>query len=540
MARSEADHSAAIAAVERAYPDRTLQGLLRRHARNRGDKPAVTFQGETWTYRELVEKMDKVAGALRAGGLKADDRILYYGKNNAEFAALWGGAAVAGVVLIPVNWRLALAEIVEIGLDAGVRALFLDPEYVKHEAELRQQLPLVHTVIHCDAPGPDGFAEWMGQAEPFAGDPAAEGDNSAVGLQLYTSGTTGRAKGVLLTHDTLFWQRAASEVHGMACDFQRPDDVLLVSLTISHVGGLVTFARAFFSGGHAVVLREFAPGPVLEAVSRYRVSRLTTVPSTLQLLLEHPGVETADVTSVHTIQYGAAPIPVELLQKGIEVFGCQFVQVYGMTESGGTVATLAPEDHTIPTTQRMKSVGRPLPTVEMRIAGSDGQPAAPGEIGEIEVKTRSIMQGYWQMPAATADVFTADLFYKSGDAGYMDEDGYIYLCDRIKDMIVTGAENVYPAEVEHALFSHPDVVEAAVIGVPDERWGEAVKAIVVRRPGGTAGEAELIEHVRSRIARFKAPKSIDFVAELPRNAAGKVLRRKLAEPFWAGRERRIN
>lgn len=326
----------------------------------------------------------------------------------------------------------------------------------------------------------------------------------------------------------------------MACDFQQPDDVLLVSLTISHVGGLVTFARAFFSGGHAVVLREFEPGAVLEAVSRYKVSRLTTVPSTLQLLLQHPGVEQADVSSVHTIQYGAAPIPVELLQKGIEVFGCQFVQVYGMTETGGTVATLAPEDHTIPTTQRMKSVGKPLPTVEMRIAGADGQCAAPGEVGEIEVKTRSIMLGYWQNPAATAEVFTADGFYKSGDAGYMDELGYIYLCDRIKDMIVTGAENVYPAEVEHALFSHPDVVESAVIGIPDERWGEAVKAIVVRTPAGTATEAELIEHVRERIARFKAPKSVDFVSELPRNAAGKVLRRKLAEPFWAGRERRIN
>ncbi|WIW89499.1 long-chain-fatty-acid--CoA ligase [Sphingobium sp. V4] len=517
---------------------RNLPGLIYNHASTRGSAPALSFEGTTWTYLDFATAMEEVASALRQSGISSGDRVAYLGKNAADFAFLWAGASLVGAVVVPLNWRLTIEEAIDIIHDAEAKCLFLDPDYVVAEDQLLGALPQIEWTVHCSSAGPRGFAHWRSSAADVAKLPLP--GNEAIAIQLYTSGTTGRPKGVLLSHDSIFWQRAASETAQVECDCQVPDDVLLVSLTISHVGGLVTFARAFFSGAHAVILREFKPMDVLEAVSKYRVSRLTVVPSTLQQLVEAPQIQEIDTSSVKIIQYGAAPIPLELLQRGLDVFGCDFVQVYGMTEAGGTVATLPPEDHSRIHISRMKSVGKPLPGVGVRIVSSEGESCEPGIVGEIQVRTRAIMHGYWNLPAETAAAFSDEGYYRTGDAGYLDEDGYLFLCDRIKDMIVTGAENVYPAEVENALFAHPDVQEVAVIGIPDERWGEAVTAIVVLKPGSSATEADLIRFAKSKIAGFKAPKSVIFRETLPRNAAGKVLRRVLSDPYWAGRERRIN
>lgn len=517
--------------------DRTLHGLIGTHARSRPDSLALSFDDRSWTYLELEAEIKAVARALRGSGLSTGDRIAYLGKNSVEFALLWGGAARIGVVMVPLNWRLSTREFGEILADANAAALFIGAGFYSLGDELSSVASGLRFVVRCEEPS--SFKAWI-EKNAHVSDAVEPLGNDAVAVQLYTSGTTGKPKGVLLTHDSIFWQRAASALNNVQWDCHSCEDVLLVSLTVSHVGGLVTLARAIFSGAHAVILPEFDVSTVLDAIARWHVSRLALVPSALQMLIRDPRVMHTNTTSVKIVQYGASPIPLDLLKQSLEVFRCDFAQAYGMTETGGTIAMLAPVDHDVLGNDRMKSIGTPLPGVDMRIVDSSGAHVALGVIGEIQVRTRAMMIGYWNLPLETAKAMTADGFLRTGDAGYMDEHGYIYLCDRIKDMIVTGAENVYPAEVENAIYAHPDVLDVAVIGIPDDRWGEAVKAVVVRKPGSAASAEELMEFARTQIARFKVPKSIDFMAELPRNAAGKVQRRALREPYWTGREKRIN
>jgi acyl-CoA synthetase (AMP-forming)/AMP-acid ligase II len=258
------------------------------------------------------------------------------------------------------------------------------------------------------------------------------------------------------------------------------------------------------------------------------------------MMLNHPDCAKTDFSGLRYILYGASPIPLELLRQCIAVFGAQFIQVYGMTETTGSVCELPPEDHSVEGNLRMRSAGKPLPGVEMIIRGGDGKEMPVGEIGEIVTRSSSNMLGYWKLPEATASTMDADGWIATGDIGYLDEEGYVYIYDRAKDMIITGGENVFPAEVESAIYGHPDVLEVAVIGVPDDKWGEAVKAICVPKPGQTIEPDSVINWTRERLAGFKVPKSVDVMAELPRNPSGKILRRELREPYWAGRERQVN
>jgi long-chain acyl-CoA synthetase len=264
------------------------------------------------------------------------------------------------------------------------------------------------------------------------------------------------------------------------------------------------------------------------------------VPAAIQIILRDPLARSTDYSRMKTIGYGASPIPLELLREAVEVFGCGFAQMYGMTETTGTIVALPPEDHDMKGSPRMRAAGKPLPGVEIRIIDDAGNALQAGEVGEIATRSVWNMAGYWNMPEATAKTIDKDGWLRTGDAGYMDEDGYVYIHDRVKDMIITGGENVYPAEVESAIYGHPDVADVAVIGVPDAKWGEAVKAMVVCKPGKTPDPQDIIAWARQRVAAFKTPKSIDFIEALPRNASGKILRRELREPFWQGVERRVN
>ena len=288
-----------------------------------------------------------------------------------------------------------------------------------------------------------------------------------------------------------------------------------------------------------MVLTEFDPPRVFDAVENRGVTRFFIVPAALQMLLNHPDCGKTDFSRIKYILYGTSPIPLELLRECIAMFGAQFVQNYGMTETTGTICVLPPEDHTVEGNKRMRSAGKPLPGVEMEIRGPDGTALPVGEIGEIVTRSSSNMLGYWKLPDATAATMK-DGWVATGDVGYMDEDGYVYMYDRAKDMIITGGENVYPAEVESGIYGHPDVLEVAVIGVPDEKWGEAVKAVCVPKPGATVDPDSVISWARERLAGFKVPKSVDVIDALPRNPSGKILRRQLREPYWAGFDRRIN
>ena len=279
---------------------------------------------------------------------------------------------------------------------------------------------------------------------------------------------------------------------------------------------------------------------MLETIEHYRIRRLFLVPAALKILLEHPRAATTDFSSISSFSYGASPIPLDLLKQGLEVLQCGFVQMYGMTETWGTVVALPPEDHAPDRLRVMSSAGRALPGVQLRILDDAGNPLPPGVIGEVAIHSPSNMKGYWNRPEETAKTLIGDGWLRTGDAGLIDEEGYLFIQDRMKDMIITGAENVYPAEVESAIYGHPAVADVAVIGVPDERWGEAVKACVVLKPGVDADAESIIAFARTRIAGFKCPKSIDFIEVLPRNPSGKILRRALREPYWAGRDRQVN
>jgi acyl-CoA synthetase (AMP-forming)/AMP-acid ligase II len=268
--------------------------------------------------------------------------------------------------------------------------------------------------------------------------------------------------------------------------------------------------------------------------------RFFIVPAALQMLLNHPDCAKTDFSRLRYILYGASPIPLELLRQCIAMFGAEFIQNYGMTETTGTICVLPPEDHSVEGNERMRSAGKPLPGVEMIIRGSDGRPLPPREIGEICTRSSNNMLGYWKLPEATASTMDADGWVATGDVGYMDEDGYVYMYDRAKDMIITGGENVYPAEVESGIYGHPDVLEVAVIGVPDVKWGEAVKAVCVPKPGHAIDADSIINWARERLAGFKVPKSVDTIEALPRNPSGKILRRELRAPYWAGYDRQVN
>lgn len=313
-------------------------------------------------------------------------------------------------------------------------------------------------------------------------------------------------------------------------------------MPVFHIAGSGWGVAGMHVGGEAVLHRDVDPASILDAIPRYGVTIALFVPAVIQFLLMHPECATTDFSTLEAIVYGASPISEEILRRAIEVFGCNFMQAYGLTETCGGICMLRPEDHDLARAHLLRSCGKPYDWVELRIVDPDtGDDLPTGRVGEIWTRSEQNMKGYWGMSDATAETVTREGWLRTGDAGYLDEDGYLYLHDRIKDMVVSGGENVYPAEVENTLMAHPGVADVAVIGVPDDKWGETVKAIVVRAQGSEVTESELVSYARERLAHYKCPRSVDFTTEaLPRNPSGKLLKRVLREPYWEGVERRIH
>lgn len=515
-----------------AEASETFSAIIAAHAANHPDKIALDYNGRATSYVRLRQQVGQVANALIASGAGKGTRIAYLGRNSDSAVELALAAAIVGAVFSPIIWRLAPAEVGGILEDSGCTILFAERAFAEMLGPVACQ---AGRVILTDAPDYD---EWR-DAQPMSiPDCAVSPDN--VHLQLYTSGTTGRPKGVMLSQANclrLWGASAAQAVPWMTPD---PDESYLIAMPYGHIAGIGLVLRGVMGGHTNHILPEFDAGAVLDAIEQHRIARLFLVPAALQILLAHPKAATTDFSSIIQFNYGASPIPVELLKAGMARLGCGFAQFYGMTETWGTVSALAPEDHDLNRPHLLASAGKAVPGVEIRIVGPDGATLAPGEIGEIAIRSPSNMVGYWNQPAETAKAMREDGWIFSGDAGLLDADGYLFIQDRIKDMIVSGGENIYPAEVESAIFGHPDIAEIAIIGVPDERWGEAVKAIVVARPGTDPSADDIIAYARTKIAAFKCPKSVDFIAALPRNPSGKILRRALRDPYWAGRERQVN
>ena len=518
-----------------------LAEMVRARAKTRGDAVAFEFEGRQTSFAEFDRTTNQVANALIALGIKPHERITYLGKNSDIFFELLMGAMKANVVMAPVNWRLAGPEVAFIVEDCKARVLFVGPEVITLVRNLTAQIPGVGTIITTEG----GAQEW----QDFTAWRDAQNDNDPgvaispndVAIQLYTSGTTGKPKGAMLSHaNFLNLVNTGSEAEKPGWNTWTTDDVSLVAMPIFHIGGSGWGVMGLYHGAKGVIAREFDPTRVLDFFEQSGITKLFMVPAAMQFVVRQPRARRVDFSRLKYMLYGASPIPAALLRECIEVFKCGFVQAYGMTETTGVIVALPPEDHVVEGSERMRSAGKALPGVELAILDHGGNRLPPGEVGEVATRSGSNMVGYWNLPEATARTLDANGWLRTGDAGYLDKDGYLYIHDRIKDMIISGGENIYPAEVESAVCDHPDVAEAAVIGVPDDKWGEAIKAIVVMKPGKTATASDIINFARERIAGFKTPKSVEFIEALPRNPSGKILRRHLRDPYWAGRDRQVN
>lgn len=505
----------------------TFGAALAAHAARQPDQVALRFADRVTDYASFDRHANRIANGLLARGLRPGDRVAYVGKNSDQAVELALGVARAGMVLVPVIWRLAPAEVAGILADAAPAALFVEPAFAEHRDRFSDAVLMG-----------DNFARWRDAQDDAAPAVTVEEDDPV--LQLYTSGTTGAPKGVILSHANGIRQRRHQIAAGIDWLIGTPGDATIIAMPFGHIGGVGVVLGAVNSGQELVIHAEYDPAAVMAAIERHRVKRLFLVPAAIGIMLQHPDAATADFSSIETLSYGASPIPLPLLQQAVARMGCGFAQVYGMTETWGSIVALPPEDHLPGREHKMTAAGKALPGVELRILGEDGSVLPAGAIGEVAIRSPNNTRGYWNKPEESAKALIGDGWLRTGDAGYLDDEGYLFLCDRIKDMIITGAENVYPAEVESAIYGHPAVADVAVIGVPDPKWGEAVKAVVVLHPGLEAEAADIIAFARDKIAGFKCPKSVDFVEALPRNPSGKILRRALREPYWAGQARRVN
>ncbi|MCT7658464.1 long-chain-fatty-acid--CoA ligase [Mycobacterium deserti] len=514
----------------------TIADIVRVHGEKNPNAVALVASGRTITFAELDARSSQVAQAFAASGVGFGDRVAFVEKNGVEFFDVVFGLAKLGAVAVPVNWRLAAPEMLHIIKDAGARAVVVGSEFFGHIEAVEDQLSGVEMVLaisdHARWPA---FDDWL--AGHPTDDPGVESASDDVALLMYTSGTTGAPKGVMLTNGNYISKSAGIAAHWRFTN----DSVALAVMPMFHQAGSGWALVGLHEGCPTVVLRDVEPAAILDAIARHRVTNMLLVPAVIQKLVIADDLGAVDISSLRTVVYGASPITDDVLLKGLERFGCEFIQVYGMTESTGSITQLDGDDHDpARRPELLRSCGKPYPWIEIRIVDRDGVDVAPGSVGELWTRSRQNMAGYWNNPSATASTITPDGWLKTGDAGYRDEHGYVYLYDRVKDMIVSGGENVYPAEVENALMAHPDVGDVAVIGVPDDTWGEAVKAVVVPTPGSSPAPDELIAFARERLAGYKLPKSVDFADELPRNPSGKILKRHLREPYWEGVQRRVH
>jgi long-chain acyl-CoA synthetase len=499
--------------------DLRVADVVREVAADHGDRVALRHGERELTYAELDERSNRLAHALTAAGAGPGSRVAYLDRTAPEVVELLFAAAKIGAVIVPLNWRLAPRELAAIVEDACPPLVIAGGPY----AEVAEQLVGGARLVVVG----DAYEQWL--AAHDTADPGGRGDADDVVVQMYTSGTTGVPKGVLTTHRNL---TAAAET-SPHWEFDA-DSISLTALPMFHIGGIGWTYLGLWNGATTILVSEFVPEAVLDTIEQRRVTNAVLVPTMLQMLTAVPGAAERDYSALRSIAYGASPITTPVLKATLRTFRCSLYGIYGLTETTGGVLQLDPADHDPggPREHLLRSAGRPMPWVELRVVDlATGADVDANEVGEVWLRAPNVMPGYFNRPAETAAALTGDGWLRTGDGGYLDDEGYLFLTDRIKDMVVSGGENVYPIEVEEALAQHPEVVDVAVIGVPDERWGETVKALVVRRPGAVVTAADLIAFARERLAGYKLPRSIEFVDDLPRTPSGKVLKRELRERY---------
>ncbi|KCZ51075.1 long-chain-fatty-acid--CoA ligase [Hyphomonas pacifica] len=506
-------------------------------ARIRPQDDAYWFEGETTSFAQLETRSNQVSNGLIALGASPDDRIGYLAKNTAAYYEMLFGAAKARAVMTAVNTRLAAPEVKFILSDANVKVLFVGRDFYDMIDKIRTELPDVQHIIAIDEPHGDWptYNAWRDNQDDIA--PDLETLDTDDVIQLYTSGTTGLPKGVQLTNGN--YHAVFDQAGRLEWASYGVGEAVMNAMPLFHVAGVNIGILTAAQGAKAVVLREIDPQLILKLIPEHRIAHAFWVPAVILMLTQMPNVRQIDWSSMKQVFYGASPIAESLLLEAKQIMGARFTQLYGLTETAGCATYLPPEAHD-PSWGKLRSCGVPYPSTIVRCLDANGDPVPQGEVGEIAIKSPFVMKGYWNRDDATRDAINAEGFFRTGDAGYFDEDGFLYIHDRVKDMIVSGGENVYPAEVENAIFGHPGVADVAVIGVPDEKWGEAVKALIVPKPGETPTAESILAYARERIAGYKCPKSIEFLEGLPRNPSGKILRKDLREPYWKDQDRRIS
>ncbi|MDN3352972.1 long-chain-fatty-acid--CoA ligase [Actinomadura sp. DC4] len=506
-----------------------LTGLLRDRAAAHPDRIAYIYQDEQVTFAEFDRRVDSVAGALRASGVGQGDRVAVLDKNSLPYVELLFAAARIGAVQVPVNYRLAADEVAYIVGNAQAKILVAGAEFENILDAIAGRLEHTeHLIVIGDSEKYENYAAWSDR------EPTRQDDPAEVFVQLYSSGTTGLPKGVMLTHDNFL------AVLPLADDLWNlgPESRLMVAMPMYHIAGCTLTVGAVYAGIPGVIMREPDPVGIAKAIEAHRVTHVFLVPVLLMFMQQIPEVRAADLSSLRLLLYGASPISDEVLLGAMRLLpNTEFMQVYGLTETTGAITYLPPADHK--PGERLRSAGIANPTTELKIIDpATGEDLPAGRVGEIVSRTPQNMHGYWALEEATKNTLLPGGWLRTGDAGYLDEDGYLFIHDRVKDMIISGGENIYPAEVENVLMSHPAVADCAVIGVPDQKWGETPKAVVVRE--GETTEQELIDYCRERLAHFKCPSSVDFTEAIPRNPTGKVLKRQLREPYWEGESRAVH
>ena len=499
------------------------------------DRDAIVFEGKRWTYFQTCERVNRLSNALIRLGVKKGDRVAILQVNCLEIVESYFATAKLGGIFVPLNFRAKTDELSYMLSNAEAKFLFVGKRYLDMARTMLPDLTIIEQCICLDSKETD---------MPFYGDivvgsPADEvlfdiGDED-ITILMYTAGTTGRPKGVPLRHDA-FVSYVLGNVDPASPDIEEKN---LLTVPLYHVAGIQGMLAAIYGGRTLVMMRQFEVREWLETVQRERATRAMLVPTMLKTVIDYPDFTKYDLSSLQVITYGAASMPFEVINKAIKVMPrVKFINAFGQTETASTITALGPEDHLIEGTEEERerklkrlasSIGRPLPDVEVKILDEEGKELPPGQVGEIVTKGPRIMKGYWHDEQKTAKAFTPDGWLITGDRGWMDEEGYIFLAGRGDDMIIRGGENISPEEVEDVLHSHPKVEEAAVIGVADLEWGQQPRAIVVLKRGEVATAEEIMEYCRSKLAGFKRPRSVVFVDSLPRNPMGKVLRKALRE-----------
>jgi len=517
--------------MENPY-EQTLPVRSAQHAALRPGQIAISCEERALTYRQLHLESNRTAHALTGSGLEPGARVAFLGQESEHYYDLALGCAKSGAVLVPINWRLTPREVEHVLRDSGAELIFVDREFRDRVEQLRTGLPRLRGLVEVDDDShpAGGFLAWKAGSPDT--DPVRRAHVDDPVAQLYTSGTTGLPKGVVLAHRTFFTLIPDTRRAGVDWIDWRPEDRGLSCFPGLHTAGFGWFMHSFNAGATTVVMRRFIADEAVRIIRESAITTLWAAPAMLRMMLAEREASREGFSSLRKVVYSGSPIDRELLLTCIDTLGCELSQGYSSAEAGSFVTCLAPSDHR-PDSTVLGSAGRVLPGNRIRIVDRDGNPLPAGEIGQVTVFSPARFLEYWQLPEVTASS-VVDGWLRMGDMGYLDEQGYLYLLDRVNDTIIVAGQNIYPAEVEAVLGAHPDVTEVAVFGVPDAHWGEAVRAAVVLREGSSAKPRDFLLFLRGKLADFKIPTGYDLVADLPRNPTGKVLRRVLREQAAAG------